>query len=185
MLYRCDVTRSTLIDSIINNYKKAIDEYRNLIEKNEVPNEDETFNVIQLLKKVSIFYTYHNMNQWNIWNSLYKDIEDAKNPSKYIFFIFVVTACNIFRYVIHVLNYRCLPFNAVKYCINACSFAILWGQNHLMKAVDPGNRGEDEYRQLKERLHSFMGLMRHFVSSDCNDAVIIYFTLKLRNSNFL
>ncbi|XP_032681391.1 cohesin subunit SA-2-like isoform X2 [Odontomachus brunneus] len=143
---RCDVARFTLIDSIVNKYKEAIDEYRNLIERNEVPDEDETFNVIQSLKKVSIFYSYNNMNQWNIWDSLYKNIEDAKNPSK------------------------CLPFDATKYCISACYFAILWGQNHLMKVVDPDNRDEDEYRQLKKRLHSFMGLMRHFISSDCSGA---------------
>lgn len=69
---------------------------------------------------------------------------------------------------------RCLPFEAIKYCISACFFAILWGQNHLMEAVDSGNRGEDECRQLKERLHSFMGSMRHFVS---NSMVLARFTI--------
>lgn len=82
---RCDVARSTLIDSIVNKYKEAIDEYRNLIEGDEEPDEDEIFNVVQSLKKVSIFYSCHNMNPWGIWDSLYKDIEDAKDPSKYLF----------------------------------------------------------------------------------------------------
>lgn len=45
-----------------------------------------------------------------------------------------------------------------------------------MEAVDSGSRGEDECRQLKERLHSFMGSMRHFVSGDSSGAVIIIFT---------
>ncbi|OAD58654.1 Cohesin subunit SA-1 [Eufriesea mexicana] len=117
---------------------------RNLIEGNEEPDEDEIFNVVQSLKKVSIFYSCHNMNPWGIWDSLYKDIEDAKDPSK------------------------CLPHEAVKYCISACFFSILWGQNHLMETADSGNRGEDECRQLKERLHSFMGSMRYFVSGDVN-----------------
>jgi len=53
-----------------------------LIEGNEEPDEDEIFNVVQSLKKVSIFYSCHNMNPWGIWDSLYKDIEDAKDPSK-------------------------------------------------------------------------------------------------------
>lgn len=79
---RCDVARSTLIDSIVNKYKEAIDEYRNLIEGDEEPDEDEIFNVVQSLKKVSIFYSCHNMNPWGIWDSLYKDIEDAKDPTK-------------------------------------------------------------------------------------------------------
>lgn len=74
-----------MIDSIVNKYKEAIDEYRNLIEGDEEPDEDEIFNVVQSLKKVSIFYSCHNMNPWGIWDSLYKDIEDAKDPSKYLF----------------------------------------------------------------------------------------------------
>ncbi|XP_020708068.2 cohesin subunit SA-1 isoform X2 [Athalia rosae] len=140
---RCDVARSTLIDMIVNKYKEAIDEYRSLIQGDEVPNEDETFDVVQSLKKVSIFYSCHNMNPWGIWDSLFKDIEDAKDPA------------------------RCLPHEAVKYCISACFFAILWGQHHLMEAVDSGTkRGEDECRELKERLHSLMGIMRHFVGGD-------------------
>ncbi|XP_020296992.1 cohesin subunit SA-2 isoform X1 [Pseudomyrmex gracilis] len=142
---RCDVARSTLIDSIVNKYKEAIDEYRNLIEGDEEPDEDEIFNVVQSLKKVSIFYSCHNMNPWGIWDSLYKDIEDAKDPSK------------------------CLPYEAVKYCISACFFAILWGQLQVMDA-DSGSRGEDECRQLKERLHSFMGSMRHFVTVSSDDS---------------
>lgn len=81
------MARSTLIDSIVNKYKEAIDEYRNLIEGDEEPDEDEIFNVVQSLKKVSIFYSCHNMNPWGIWDSLYKDIEDAKDPSKYYFLL--------------------------------------------------------------------------------------------------
>lgn len=88
LYYRCDVARSTLIDSIVNKYKEAIDEYRNLIEGDEEPDEDEIFNVVQSLKKVSIFYSCHNMNPWGIWDSLYKDIEDAKDPSKYEYSVY-------------------------------------------------------------------------------------------------
>lgn len=76
---------------------------------------------------------------------------------------------------IRIFHYRCLPHEAVKYCISACFFSILWGQNHLMETADSGNRGEDECRQLKERLHSFMGSMRYFVSGDVNGTVIILF----------
>lgn len=139
---RCDVARSTLIDSIVNKYKEAMDEYRTLIDGAETPDEDEIFNVVQSLKKVSIFYGSHNMNPWNIWGSLYKDIEDAKDPA------------------------RGFPNEAIKYSISACFFAILWGQNHLMEAGDTGTRGENEARMLRERLHTFMDSMRYFVVGD-------------------
>ncbi|XP_043289735.1 cohesin subunit SA-2 isoform X2 [Venturia canescens] len=139
---RCDVARSTLIDWIVNRYKEAIDDYRTVIDGADVPDEDEIFNVVQSLKKVSIFYGSHNLNPWNIWTSLYKDIEDAKDPS------------------------RGFPNEAIKYCMSACFFSILWGQNNLIEAGDTGARGEEEARQLRERLLSFMDSMRYFVVGD-------------------
>ena len=45
----------------------------------ETPDDDETYNVVNSLKKVSIFYSCHNLGNWNIWSSLFKDVEEAKN----------------------------------------------------------------------------------------------------------
>lgn len=142
ILTKCDISRSTLIDSIVNKYKEAIDEYRNLIEGAEVPDEDEIFNVVQSLKKVSIFFSCHNMNHCGIWDSLYKDIEDAKDIT------------------------RNFPDEAVKYSISACFFSIGWGQHYIMVEKDMGTRGDDEVVQLHQRLNQFMDLMRYFIMGD-------------------
>ncbi|THK32919.1 cohesin subunit SA-1 isoform X1 [Diachasma alloeum] len=139
---QCDTARRTLIDSIVNKYKEAIDDYRNLIDGAETPDEDEIFNVVQSLKKVAIFYSCHDMNGWEIWDSLYKNIEDAKDPQ------------------------RSFPEEATKYCISGCFFSILWGQNHLLEANDLGTRGEDEARELYRCLHTFMDAMRYFVAGE-------------------
>lgn len=44
----------------------------------EEPNEEETYQVITSLKKVSIFSASHNLGHWNIWDSIFQDIYDAK-----------------------------------------------------------------------------------------------------------
>lgn len=83
---------------------------------------------------------------------------------------------NIIKYITYILNFRAddarkglLPEEAIKYCITACYFSILWGQHHLMETVDSGARGEEDCRRLKERLNVFMGLMRSFVNGEnCN-----------------
>ena len=72
---RCDVSRSTIIDIIVASYKEAIDDWRTLLMGEETPNADETFNVVSSLKKVSLFYACHNLNQWNLWDSLFQDVE--------------------------------------------------------------------------------------------------------------
>lgn len=88
-LRRCDIARSTLIDAIVNKYKGTIEEYRATVDGNEEPDEDDLFNVTQSLKKVATFYSSHNMNPWEIWDSLFKDIIDAF-PKLVLFTTFII-----------------------------------------------------------------------------------------------
>ncbi|XP_033221678.1 cohesin subunit SA-2 isoform X2 [Belonocnema kinseyi] len=149
---RCDIARSTLIDAIVNKYKTTIEEYRTAVDGEEELDEDDLFNVTQSLKKVAVFYSSHNMNPWEIWDSLYRDIVDAFSKADD--------------------PRRSLPEEAVKYCITACYFSILWGQHHLMETVDSGARGEEECKRLRERLDAFVGLMRNFVSGETSSTPI-------------
>lgn len=85
------------------------------------------------------------------------------------------------------LHYRCLPDDAVKYCISACYFSILWGQNHLMELTDSGARGEDECKQLKDHLHTFMTSMKVFVSgvtSEGIETVIKRMIIRVQNFDY-
>ena len=49
---RCDVARSRLLDMVSNGYKETIDDYMNLLNGREEPNEDEIFKLVSSLKKV-------------------------------------------------------------------------------------------------------------------------------------
>ena len=50
-------------------YKEAVDEFMNLLNGKEEPNEDEIFGLVSSLKKVECFINCHNMGQWDIWES--------------------------------------------------------------------------------------------------------------------
>lgn len=130
---------------IVNKYKEAIDEFRTLIEGGEDPNVDEVFETVQSMKKVSIFYSCHNMNPWDIWDSLFMDINDVKKEK------------------------RNLSDEAVKYCISACFFSILWGQQHITESCESGSKqGEDECLILRKRLDDLMSVMCFLVEGDKN-----------------
>lgn len=73
---QCDIARSNIIDECVNKYKEAIDDWRNLIAGEETPDDDEIYNVRISLKKVSILYSCHNLNSWNLFSSLFQDIEE-------------------------------------------------------------------------------------------------------------
>ncbi|KAL1110344.1 hypothetical protein AAG570_007875 [Ranatra chinensis] len=136
---RCDVQRSTLIDSVVNKYKEAMDEWNSLIEGEETPDDDETYSVVNSLKKVSIFYSCHNLGNWNIWESLFKDVEEAKDGT------------------------TSLPEEAVKYCISSCYFGVLWDMYHVEELIEGGGPIEDAIVACKSRLVKLMDVMKQML----------------------
>lgn len=114
---RCDVARSTIVDMIVASYKDAIDDWRNLLLGEETPNDDETFNVVSSLKKVSLFYACHNLNQWNLWGILFQDV---KVSSFYSFFVYIFFFRMIFKYKslkFFTLLHFYFKFRVIKKCV--------------------------------------------------------------------
>lgn len=131
---RCDVARSNIIDHAVNKYKDAIDEWRNLIAGEELPNEDEIYTIIISLKVVSILYSCHNLNPWNLFDSLYQDIEESQskeNPG------------------------RGLPNEALVYCIEACYFSLTWGLYYLENQCESSSV-QSGCNELKTNLHKYI-----------------------------
>ncbi|KAF6204642.1 hypothetical protein GE061_018802 [Apolygus lucorum] len=141
---RCDVQRSTLIDTIVNKYKEAMDEWNSLIEGEETPDDDETYSVVNSLKKVSIFYSCHNLGNWNIWASLFKDVEEAKDG---------VTS---------------LPEEAVKFSISACYFAVLWDLHRIEELIEGGAATDDAIMESKSRLNMFVEVMKAMLTQQAS-----------------
>ncbi|CAH1993260.1 unnamed protein product [Acanthoscelides obtectus] len=126
---KCDVERSTIIDMIVENYKEAIDDWRNLLLGEEEPNADEVFNVTSTLKKVSMFYACHNLNQWNLWNTLFQDVKDTETG---------------------------LPAEAQKYCLSACYYALLWGLRDVEAQNEASTLTHSVVQELASKLGAFM-----------------------------
>ncbi|XP_039276310.1 LOW QUALITY PROTEIN: cohesin subunit SA-1-like [Nilaparvata lugens] len=136
-LSRCDVQRSTIIDSIVNKYKEAIDEWNSLIEGGETPDDDETFNVVCSLKKVAVFYSCHNIGNWNIWPLIFKDVVECTSNQ--------------------------MPEEAIKYCISACFFGILWDLHQLERLAKENAADANTVSEIKERLTNFMETMKEML----------------------
>ncbi|KAG6462453.1 hypothetical protein O3G_MSEX013267 [Manduca sexta] len=100
---KCNVARATITDACVNRYKEAIDEYRSLIEGGETPDADEVFNVINSLRKVSIMYMCHNLNDTNIWDSLFEDLPKCLKQ-----------------------NETQMPTQALVYVVRACFYSLVW-----------------------------------------------------------
>lgn len=62
----------------------------------------------------------------------------------------------------------CADLQAVRYCISAGFFAILWDLHHLEEVMENGANGSEQLKQLKTRLHMFMDTMKEMLISGQN-----------------
>lgn len=137
---KCNVARATITDACVNRYKEAIDEYRSLIEGGETPDADELFNVINSLRKVSIMYMCHNLNDTNIWDSLFEDLPKCLKQ-----------------------NESLMPPQALVYGVRACFYSVVWS---LQSVEERGGAGVGaEAGVLRERLHAYCALCKEIVSN--------------------
>ena len=67
-----------------------------------------------------------------------------------------------------------VDFQAVRYCISACYFAILWDLHHLKKVMENGENGTEQLLLLllKTRLHMFMDTMKELLMSGQNQTYV-------------
>lgn len=123
---------------IVAAYKEAIDDWRNLMLGEETPNADEIFNVVSSLKKVSLFYASHNLNQWHLWGTLFQDVKEIDSS---------------------------LPAEALKYSLSACFYCLLWGLKSLETVHEGGGLTGPGIQELRQRLDEFLAAAQDLVRS--------------------
>lgn len=100
----------------------------------ETPNEDDIYNITITLKVLSILYSSHNLNPWDLFKSLFRDVEEAQCKDNVE---------------------RCLPNEALAYCIEACYFSISWGLYYVENDCEALNVAAT-VSELRSNLDSFM-----------------------------
>jgi hypothetical protein len=65
-----------------------------------------------------------------------------------------------------------VDFQAVRYCISAGFFAILWDLHHLEEVMENGANGTEQLLLLKTRLHTFMDTMKELLMSGQNQTYV-------------
>lgn len=65
-----------------------------------------------------------------------------------------------------------VDFQAVRYCISAGFFAILWDLHHLEEVMENGANGTEQLLVLKTRMHMFMDTMKELLMSGQNQTYV-------------
>ncbi|GBP15798.1 Cohesin subunit SA-1 [Eumeta japonica] len=147
---RCNVARATITDMCVNRYKEAIDEFRSLVEGGEEPDADELFGVVNSLRKLSIMYMCHDLNDTNIWDSLFEDLGRCLRPAA------AATPAPSAE----------MPTQALVYVVRACFYSLLWSLHELEERLAVGGPDPDQLlATLRERMLAYVAHCRQIISA--------------------
>lgn len=136
--------RGTLTDLCQARYREAADEFRSVLAGGEEPDADEVFALTDSLRKLSVMYVVHDLNDADIWDLLAEDLPAASAESTKV------------------------PGQALVYVIKSCFFSLLWSLHALEERLENGGDAEDATAVLKERLHTYVTQCRRAVTSAPN-----------------
>jgi len=121
---KCNVAKSTLIDNLVQKYKVS---FQDFFQEGEEPDEDDAYALMASLKRIYAFFCCHDLNGWNLWDSLFAIVKGGQEGSG-------------------------IPEEIVCKAISCCSTSIIWHVDSL----DESNPDKQSMKELKKHLTQYM-----------------------------
>ncbi|XP_062856992.1 cohesin subunit SA-2 [Trichomycterus rosablanca] len=130
---RVDVARSQLMDELVDKFNRLLEDF---LQEGEDLDEDDAYQVLSTLKRITAFHNAHDLSKWDLFTSLYRllntGVENGDTPEQ-----IVVQALQCTHYV------------------------LLW---HLAKVSEGGGRKEDVV-MLRKQMRAFCLMCQRYLSS--------------------
>uniref|UniRef100_A0AAQ4Q0H5 Cohesin subunit SA n=1 Tax=Gasterosteus aculeatus aculeatus TaxID=481459 RepID=A0AAQ4Q0H5_GASAC len=65
---RVNITRSQLLDELVDKFNRLLEDFLQEVE----PDEDDSYQVLATLKKISAFHNAHDLSKWDLFNGNYR-----------------------------------------------------------------------------------------------------------------
>ncbi|UYV73194.1 STAG2 [Cordylochernes scorpioides] len=136
---RCAVARGTLVDILVQKYRRANENFNPAVTVGQDEDEDQLYHLSTAIKKVAIFYSCHNLTPWNIWDYTFENwIQGALGGQQ-----------------------RAKYEEIIKHAVTVCSMGVLWD----LSVLDDTSPQPTAIQALQQRLSVFMEAMRDLLSS--------------------
>uniref|UniRef100_A0A674NEZ5 Cohesin subunit SA n=1 Tax=Takifugu rubripes TaxID=31033 RepID=A0A674NEZ5_TAKRU len=66
---RVDIARSQFLDELVDKFNKLLEDF---LQEGEEPDEDDVYQVLSTLKKISAFHNAHDLSTWDLFTSNYR-----------------------------------------------------------------------------------------------------------------
>uniref|UniRef100_A0A673B8I8 Cohesin subunit SA n=1 Tax=Sphaeramia orbicularis TaxID=375764 RepID=A0A673B8I8_9TELE len=66
---RVDITRSQLLDELVDKFSRLLEDF---LQEGEEPDDDDAYQVLSTLKKITAFHNAHDLSKWDLFTSNYR-----------------------------------------------------------------------------------------------------------------
>ncbi|MBN3318552.1 STAG2 protein, partial [Atractosteus spatula] len=82
---RVDIARSQLLDELVDKFNRLLEDF---LQEGEEPDEDDAYQVLSTLKRITAFHNAHDLSRWDLFSSTYKllntGIENGDMPEQIV-----------------------------------------------------------------------------------------------------
>uniref|UniRef100_A0A673JMH6 Cohesin subunit SA n=1 Tax=Sinocyclocheilus rhinocerous TaxID=307959 RepID=A0A673JMH6_9TELE len=130
---RVDIARSQLLDEQVDKFNRLLEDF---LQEGEDPDEDDAYQVLSTLKRITAFHNAHDLSKWDLFTSNYKllntGIENGDMPE---------------QIVIHALQ-----------CTH---YVILWS----LAKVSEGTSKKEDMLTLRKQMRAFCLMCQRYLTS--------------------
>uniref|UniRef100_A0A8C7JZZ7 Cohesin subunit SA n=1 Tax=Oncorhynchus kisutch TaxID=8019 RepID=A0A8C7JZZ7_ONCKI len=82
---RVDIARSQLVDELVDKFNRLLEDF---LQEGEEPDDDDAYQVLSTLKRITAFHNAHDLSQWDLFSSNFKllntGIENGDMPEQIV-----------------------------------------------------------------------------------------------------
>ncbi|XP_024121856.1 cohesin subunit SA-2a isoform X1 [Oryzias melastigma] len=130
---RVDIARSQLLDELLDKFNRLLEDF---LQEGEEPDEDDAYQVLSTLKKISAFHNAHDLSKWDLFTSNYRLLNTG-------------------------LQNGDMPEQIVIHAMQCTHYIILW---HLAKVSD-GSSVKGDMVTLRKQMRAFCLMCQRYISS--------------------
>ncbi|XP_058482762.1 cohesin subunit SA-2a isoform X1 [Solea solea] len=130
---RVDIARSQLLDELVDKFNRLLEDF---LQEGEEPDDDDVYQVLSTLKKISAFHNAHDLSKWDLFTSNYRLLNTG-------------------------LQNGDMPEQIVVQAMQCTHYVILW---HLAK-VSEGSSLKGDTVTLRKQMRAYSLMCQRYLNS--------------------
>uniref|UniRef100_A0A4W5NNB3 Cohesin subunit SA n=1 Tax=Hucho hucho TaxID=62062 RepID=A0A4W5NNB3_9TELE len=130
---RVDIARSQLLDEMVDKFNRLLEDF---LQEGEEPDDDDAYQVLSTLKRITAFHNAHDLSQWDLFSSNFKLLNTGIENGD-------------------------MPEQIVVHALQCTHYVILW---HLAK-VSEGSHRKEELVSLRKQMRMFCLMCQRYLTN--------------------